>query len=625
MLGISRHHNPISRSSQLRSTRRDVIGVVAFRVAGSMTAFAFALLLADGHAFADAKADRSATSTSAGNIDPVPAGAKASADARRAAELYNAGEFDGAAKLYAAALAVSPYRGNQWDAYASALHNLGRYEESRAAWERCASLGFRAGESLYNCACAEARLGHSQSAVEFIARALENGYWDESALQEDEDLASIRSNPRFIEMTGVGAAALNDRGARWSYDLDFLATRIEQIHWSPFAHVSRDSLQSAFRRLKQAAPSLSDGAITVEIRRLIASIGDGHTLLLDDGGALTTDALTGHDDMHRAAPAASRYPFGLASLSDGVFVVRASASQRDLIGARVLSIGGMPVDDALARVAPFCSVDNAMGLLLWQPFLVTNPDVASAAGLTTPTGAIELEAERGGKRLRKTIEPEITASDASSWASMLPSDDALAPTLRDRDRVYWFAPLAGTDLMYVQFNQTRDDPAEPLSAFWPRLFAAIDSTEADGLVIDLRNNWGGNKALFEPLVDGIRRSERINQRDRLFVIVGRRTFSAAMCGAASLEKSTRATFVGEPTGSRPNFVGEIMPVTLPHSGLRLSISSRYHQNAESTDRRTWIGPQIAAPASSSDWAAGRDPAIEAIRAHVATATTAVAR
>ena len=42
----------------------------------------------------------------------------------------------------------------------------------------------------------------------------------------------------------------------------------------------------------------------------------------------------------------------------------------------------------------------------------------------------------------------------------------------------------------------------------------------------------------------------------LFVIIGRRTFSAAQNTVNMIEKNTNATFVGEPTGSRPNFVGE---------------------------------------------------------------------
>lgn len=64
---------------------------------------------------------------------------------------------------------------------------------------------------------------------------------------------------------------------------------------------------------------------------------------------------------------------------------------------------------------------------------------------------------------------------------------------------------------------------------------------------------------------------KINQRGKLFVIVGRQTFSAAMNGAAEIERHTNAIFVGEPTGSSPNFVGETIGVNLTYSKMRGSI------------------------------------------------------
>lgn len=81
---------------------------------------------------------------------------------------------------------------------------------------------------------------------------------------------------------------------------------------------------------------------------------------------------------------------------------------------------------------------------------------------------------------------------------------------------------------------------------------------------------------------------KINQRGKLFVIVGRQTFSAAMNGAAEIERHTNAIFVGEPTGSSPNFVGETIGVNLTYSKMRGSISDLYWQSSVAMDYRTWI-------------------------------------
>jgi hypothetical protein len=128
----------------------------------------------------------------------------------------------------------------------------------------------------------------------------------------------------------------------------------------------------------------------------------------------------------------------------------------------------------------------------------------------------------------------------------------------------------------------------------------------------MRLNDGGNTGLVLPLIHGLIKCEKINQPGKLFVIISRHTFSAAMNTTSMIEINTHATFVGEPTGSSPNFVGESTWFVLPYHKYKVYCSSRYWQFMTSTDRRTWIAPQIAAPLTFADYAANRDPAMEAI-------------
>jgi hypothetical protein len=80
-----------------------------------------------------------------------------------------------------------------------------------------------------------------------------------------------------------------------------------------------------------------------------------------------------------------------------------------------------------------------------------------------------------------------------------------------------------------------------------------------------------------------------------------------------VERLTNATFVGEPTGASPNFVGE-GPILfdLPYSKTKATISNWYHQFSFWPDRRTWIAPDIPVELSSVDYFANRDPALQAI-------------
>jgi tetratricopeptide (TPR) repeat protein len=60
--------------------------------------------------------------------------------------------------------------------------------------------------------------------------------------------------------------------------------------------------------------------------------------------------------------------------------------------------------------------------------------------------------------------------------------------------------------------------------------------------------------------------------------------------------------------------GDAVAFTLPGTGIVLHLSSLYWQDALPYDPRDWTPPEIAAGLTVADYAAGRDPALEAILA-----------
>jgi tetratricopeptide (TPR) repeat protein len=81
------------------------------------------------------------------------------------------------------------------------LH-LGRNAEAARSYERAFELGIPPGRSTrgiawYNLACAYARLGQADRAIEALEQAFSEGVDDRRTYEQDSDLASLRSNPRF--------------------------------------------------------------------------------------------------------------------------------------------------------------------------------------------------------------------------------------------------------------------------------------------------------------------------------------------------------------------------------------------------------------------------------------------
>lgn len=78
-----------------------------------------------------------------------------------------------------------------------------------------------------------------------------------------------------------------------------------------------------------------------------------------------------------------------------------------------------------------------------------------------------------------------------------------------------------------------------------------EANPVDKFILDMRLNSGGNNFFNLPIIHGFIRSDKINQRGRLFTIIGRQTFSAAQNCVNLMEKHTRTLFVREPTGPGP--------------------------------------------------------------------------
>jgi hypothetical protein len=166
--------------------------------------------------------------------------------------------------------------------------------------------------------------------------------------------------------------------------------------------------------------------------------------------------------------------------------------------------------------------------------------------------------------------------------------------------------------LYFQFNQVRNTDDESIAEFADQLAALLANEDPSALIVDMRHNNGGNNTLVQPLVKTLITYEQRSESNQIYVITGRNTFSAAQNFINRIEQWTDAVFVGEPSASSPNFVGEETTLLLPYSRVRGSISNRYWQDSQPFDQRPWITPALPVAPTAADYFSGRDAALEAI-------------
>ncbi len=401
---------------------------------------------------------------------------------------------------------------------------------------------------------------------------------------------------------------------KWRADLDTAASQLERFHVDLYHTVSRDRFRAAIDSLKQAMPRLAHHEIVVELARIMVLVADGHTRLtlpLADG----VEFFTGHANTpppHVPGLAFRQYPLRVFLYDDGVFVRRVSTEQAEVAGMRVVAIGDHPIEDAMAMVAPTIRRDNAQQVRYLMPQWLVIPEILHARGVIRDMGRVRYVLEDGNGRRRDLVLGPVPAGETVQWVDARSGGgDLLAE--RHPGVNYWFEYLPSERLVYVRYAEVRvQEGRETIEEFAARLYGFIDENPVERVVFDIRGNVGGNGEQNRPLLHGAIRSDKLRRPGSLFALIDRGTFSAALMFAMDLEQHTPVVFVGETMGAKPNHYGDSRRLRLPNTGLTIRASTRYWQLSRPTDRRDAVAPMIPVPVRSTDYAAGSDPALDAV-------------
>lgn len=385
--------------------------------------------------------------------------------------------------------------------------------------------------------------------------------------------------------------------AQWQADVRFLGDELPKRHRNAYHRMTREDFDAAVNKLYNGVPTMTDDEIIVGLMKLVAMIKDGHTNLIP-----------------RQYVANGVFPIKLYRYTDGLYVQKAAPSYADMVGAKVVKIGNATADEAMAAIAPVVAADNEMGVLDLGPAMLMVPEMLSGLKIINDKQQLNIVVNKEGSKRTFSVKPdgpiENLINPPTSWIDA--ANKEIVPTyLTHKGDMYWFEYLKDKQIVYVKQNAVQNKLDETLADFYKKVFDFIDAHPVDKLVIDLRNNGGGNNTLNTPIIVNMIRS-KVDKPGHLFVITGRQTFSAAQNFTNQIEKWTDAIFVGEPTSDHVNMYGDNRPFTLPNSGLTVRASTLWWQDLDPRDERKWKAPDIAAELSFEDYRSGRDPAFQAI-------------
>jgi tetratricopeptide (TPR) repeat protein len=387
----------------------------------------------------------------------------------------------------------------------------------------------------------------------------------------------------------------------WIEDLDFLTNNMETIHPDLFSLASENEYRTAVKNLRNNIPHYDENSIKAEFLKILALSNDAHSIPHIQSFNL---------DWHM-------YPINIFYFNDGIYITDAGRRNKHLIGSKILKIGNTQVEEVYERMKKYLATENEyhsmnrVAIILISEWLLAEKIIDD-----TQNVAFTLQTINGEEKVVR-LNP-IHYLPYFYWSLINRVDNNISPVLtNDKKDNYWFEFREESKTFYFQFNSVEPIPNKPWNAFLAEMEDSIIKLPVDRFIMDLRNNSGGHVGMLHPLANLIIENKKINQKGKLFVLISRKTFSAAVLLSSMLEKNSKVIFAGEPTSQAPNQKGAGAPqlIELPNSKLEYHISTKFFHASIDVDKRDMISPDIFVEYTIEDFMTNKDVIFDKILVH----------
>lgn len=355
---------------------------------------------------------------------------------------------------------------------------------------------------------------------------------------------------------------------QWIEDLDYYKNTLEAKHIDLFHTISKEEFYTEVEALKAKVPNLTDFQIISELMRITQSIGDGK------------------GDGHTAVPLWNRtlhkFPIQLFEFDGDIRVISISKEHKSFLGNELKSIDGIAIEDIYANVSkrtPF--TENKQSLMDRTCRYMVVSELLNALNVTKRIEDAQFTfADDDGNEtavvLKAYSKNELASLDYETHTLIHKSN--IKPENSQLENL-WFTSLNDSKTIYINFKTYPSE--EEMTTFSEGAYQFIQDHKSEHLIIDLRDNYGGD--LYKGLIlsSWLNLCDSIDWTSKVYVLINRKTYSAAMVNALQYKQLLHAKIVGEPSGANPNGYQDLGEFTLPNSKVLITYTKRLFQLQES--------------------------------------------
>lgn len=354
----------------------------------------------------------------------------------------------------------------------------------------------------------------------------------------------------------------------WESDINFLKQMLPQKHINIFFSTSERDFHKKLEEIKAGLPEMNDLQVAIKIQQVIASMGDSHT---NSGWVkfLSRDKKLN----------VRTYWF-----KEGLYITSAITRDSVLLGKRVLKIGGVDIGDIINDLKTMFVDENKSLTKHLIPYYLTFGQLLNYFGCKLEKdGYFEFEVVDETNKIFKHlvklgVKGKVLHYNIASNQLLNGSKDWFVEKYNERDGVYFlqYNRCDSKDLA-IKFSRPQlvIDRSPSFNEFKQKVLKTISERNIKKFIFDMRYNVGGSSTQGTEFIKEISKIKEVNKKGKLFVLIGRKTFSSAILNTLDFKKKTKAIAVGEETGGKASHFGEIRSFRLPNSGLKITYSTKY--------------------------------------------------
>lgn len=417
-------------------------------------------------------------------------------------------------------------------------------------------------------------------------------------------------------------------------DIDFLVKTIEEVHPNPYTYIDKEVF---YKELHNIRSKINEPMNSIEfykaIAPLVSLLKDGHTNVFIPND-LFNECLT--------FTGKRQFPLVVEIRDNKIFNKKSMIKEVDIpIGAEILSINDIKTEKIIKELKKYetgmrdqykeVKLERDFYFLLWLEYQFLDE--------------YKLTYSYGDKK------DTVLAKGVHKYKL-----DGQLNKLYKYDDKYRYEIL-DENICYLDFNSFSD--YDSFDQFLKGMFKEISEKNIENLIIDLRDNGGGNSSLGDLLIYyiydkpfymfsriDVKISKQIIERDnwgdvsqigetvtyngtpkyrtdienrfngRVCVLTNRRTFSSAADFAITIKDFNIGRLIGEETGGLATCYGDVYYFNLPNSNLSCGVSYKYFVRPNGDETSNGVIPHHEVKQDLDDLAFDTDTVLDFAKKYI---------